>query len=136
MGLLQIDLLRRQAEGAARRTAQKEAAAVKEKLSLTRQASRMAGMAEDVLEKGAAAAGRWWNSREEGLWEDGFDPFAPAKAPVVYPDGYVRLTPVQPYRTPAGYRKRRMRRAAVAVLAAVFLAALVVVILRSGLLQF
>ncbi len=136
MGLLQMDLLRRQAEGAVRQTIQRKTAPIRQELSLTRQASRMAGLGEELLSQGAEQAVRWWSSREESWWEDGLDPLVQPEKPVVCADGYVRRTPVQPYRTPTGFRRdrrRRMFRAAVLVL---LLAAGIAAIVRSGLLRF
>ena len=52
---------------------------------------------------------------------------------VLLPDGYLRLTPVQPYRTPADYRRRRVRRAVLAILLLCLAAALAVTLWRSGL---
>ena len=136
MGLMQMDLLRRQVEGAVRQTVQRETAPVRRELSLTRRVGRMAGLGEDLLAQGAEQAARWWAGREECLWEDGLDPLLPPAEPVVCPDGYVRRTPVQPYRTPVGYRRgRRRRRIRTAALLAL-LAAVIAAIVRSGLLRF
>lgn len=57
-------------------------------------------------------------------------------AVVVCADGYVRRSPVQPCRTPPGYRRRVLLRAALTVLAAVLTAAALYWILNSGLLRF
>lgn len=136
MGLMQMDLLRRQAEQAARQAVQRETASIRRELSLTRQASRMAGLGEDLLSQGAEQAVRWWTGREDGLWEDGLDPLGQPSEPVVCADGYVRRTPVQPYRTPVGYHRRRLRRKIRMAVLAVLLAAVIAAIVRSGLLRF
>ena len=136
MSLLQLDLLRRQTEQAVRQEIRKKTAPLRRELSLTRQASRMAGMGEEILDGGLRQARRWWSGRENGFWEDGLEPLEMPEQPVVLPDGYVRRTPVQPYRTLAGYRRQRMRRRLAVLALVIFLAALAAAIWRSGLLRF
>ena len=136
MGLMQMDLLRRQVKGAVRQAIQRETAPIRRELSLTRQASRMAGLGEDLISQGTEQAVRWWSGREESLWEDGLEPLAQPEEPVVCADGYVRRTPVQPYRTPVGYRRRRRCRGLQAIALVLILAAVAVAIVRSGLLSF
>lgn len=55
--------------------------------------------------------------------------------PVLCAGGYVRRSPLQPYRTPPGYRRRMLLRAGLAVLAAVLAAAALWGIWNSGLLR-
>ena len=59
-------------------------------------------------------------------------PQAKKTAPVVYPapDGYMRRTPVQEIRVPEGYRRRMILLAIAIFLAAVFLAAVVYVLIN------
>lgn len=57
-------------------------------------------------------------------------------AVVVCADGYVRRSPVQPLRTPPGYRRRVLLRAALTALAAILATAALWWILNSGLLRF
>ena len=63
------------------------------------------------------------------------DDDAPQEA-VVLPDGYVRRSPVQRYRTPEDYSRRLIRKAVLAVIGLCFLALLVMALLKSGLLRF
>lgn len=136
MGLLQMDLLRRQAEGAVRRSVRKETASLQGAYSLTRHAGRLAGMGEDVLSAGEERARQWWSSRENDLWEDGLDPLDMPEEPLTCSDGYVRRTPVQSYRTPAGYHRQRRRRLMAVLTLALVLVLVAAAILRSGLLRF
>ena len=136
MGLMQMDLLRRQAEQAARQAVRRETAPIRRELSLTRQASRMAGLGEELLSQGTERAVRWWAGQEDGLWEDGLDPLCQPSEPAVCADGYVRRTPIQPYRTPVGYHRRRLRRKLRVAVLAVLLAVVIAAIVRSGLLRF
>ena len=96
MSLLQLDLLRRQTEQAVRQEIRKKTAPLRRELSLTRQASRMAGMGEEILDGGLRQARRWWSGRENVFCEDGLEPLEMPEQPVILPDGYVRRTPVQP----------------------------------------
>ena len=121
MSLLQLDLLRRQTEQAVRQEIRKKTAPLRRELSLTRQASRMAGMGEEILDGGLRQARRWWSGRENVFWEDGLEPLE---------------MPEQPYRTPVGYRRQRMRRRMAVLALVIFLAALAAAIWRSGLLRF
>ncbi|HJH62249.1 MAG TPA: hypothetical protein IAC84_03130 [Firmicutes bacterium] len=136
MGLTQTDLLRRQAEGMIRQAIRRKVAPIRRELSLTRQASRMAGLGEELITQGTQQAVRWWAGREGELWEDGLEPLAQPREPVICADGYVRRTPVQPYRTPRGYRRRRRRRQLRAAALTLAFAAVIMAIIRSGLLRF
>ena len=97
MGLLQWDFLKRQAENTVRRQVNRETAELRRDLSLVRQAARMSRRAGEAA---AAAARRPRRSTAAGELE----PETPPEecGPVVCADGYVRRSPVQPYRTPAG----------------------------------
>ncbi len=101
------ELLRQQdpkeSEGAAA-----AAAETRERLSLIRQAGAMVGTAAE----------------SDALPADGGE----GSEPVVCPDGYVRRSPVQPYRTPEDYYKRKARRIA-GIAAGVVLAVLLVIAL-------
>jgi len=50
-------------------------------------------------------------------------------------DGYVRSTPVQPLRTDESFLRNRKRKIVRAVLLAVFIALVIVVIIRSGIIN-
>ena len=88
-----------------------------EKGSLIQQASALVGQAEATESADAAEA--------DALQE-----------PVTYPDGYVRRSPVQPYRTAEDYFRRRTRKAVLAVLVLVLAVLLVLALMKTGLLQF
>lgn len=68
-----------------------------------------------------------------------FTPPTPADADSVdtrpYPDGYTRLSPVQPYRTPDGYYRRLALKAVLYAAAAFLLVTLIVALLRNGILR-
>ena len=59
---------------------------------------------------------------------------APAEASV-YPDGYVRRSPPQPYRTPDGYYRALALKAALYAGAALMLLTLALALIRSGVLR-
>ena len=50
-----------------------------------------------------------------------------------YPDGYVRLSPLQPYRVPEGYYRRLARRAALYAVAGVLLLLLLLALMKRKL---
>ena len=58
----------------------------------------------------------------------------PPGEPVICGDGYVRRSPVQEYRTPEDYRRKRGRRIIGAVLLVCLAALLVLALVRAGLL--
>lgn len=58
-----------------------------------------------------------------------------AEEQTILPDGYVRRTPVQVYTTAPDFRRRRIRKAIIAVIAVFLLALLLVALLKSGLIQ-
>lgn len=62
-------------------------------------------------------------------------PAGAADGGAVCADGYVRRSPVQPYRVPPEYGRRRRRLALLAALAAVALVLIVVGLWRQGLLR-
>ena len=53
---------------------------------------------------------------------------------VICPDGYVRLSPVQPYTTAGDYMRRRIRKAVMIVIGVIFVGLLLYALMRSGLL--
>ncbi len=56
--------------------------------------------------------------------------------PLLLPDGYLRRSPAQPYRTAADFRQRRVRKALGALALVCLVALLVFALLRSGLVKF
>ena len=60
---------------------------------------------------------------------------APEDAPA-FPDGYVRLSPRQPYRVPEGYYRSLVLKAVLYGVAAVLLSILIAALMRRGLLRF
>lgn len=60
---------------------------------------------------------------------------APSK-PRIYPDGYVRRSPPQPYRVPEGYYRRIALRTALYAAAAVLLLLLLAALMKRGILRF
>ena len=117
MGTTQLDLLRRQAEAAARNAAAGAVGRLRRDTGLVNQAARLTGRA--IRDGGKAAERRW-----RGKGPAARAPGATVKtAAYVRPasDGYVRRSPVQPVHEAADYRRRLFLRGlgAVAVLAAV-----------------
>lgn len=55
---------------------------------------------------------------------------------VCYPDGYERRSPLQPYRTPEDYMRKRIRKAVAIAVAACFVILVVVALMRIGFLRF
>lgn len=105
MGLMQLELIRRDRENGAVRTEDRV------------ETDDLLGRLGQMYAKPAAAA------EEE-------------RPPVLCADGYVRRSPVQPYRTAPGYRRRILLRAVLTALAAILAAAALWEILNSGLLRF
>ena len=92
--------------------------------SLVRQAMRMAP--PDTEDRASAPLGR------PELDAERWDP-SPEKAEeaAMLPDGYLRRSPVQAYRTPEGYRARIIRKAAVALLLLALAVLLVIAAVRN-----
>lgn len=70
------------------------------------------------------------NSAENTTREDG------SASPVYCADGYLRRSPVQPYRTAEGYENRRMRRIISVALGICLAALLTYALVRVGLFKF
>lgn len=104
----QFDILRQQAEAAARNAANRAQGKLRRETSLVGQASRWAGKAmrqgEEVLREQAAGRGRRTSSRPRQTAA------APTPPPRPAPDGYVRRSPVQPLHVARDYRRRQVRR--------------------------
>ena len=113
----QWELVRRQAEAAARGRMAGLQGGLRRETSLVNQAGRWAGRAarEGEAALGAAAGGQ---RRRRGFPETAAEPPRPVRPA---PDGYVRRSPVQPLRVAEGYRRRQVLRgaAAAALIAAV-----------------
>lgn len=54
---------------------------------------------------------------------------------VQLPDGYIRRTPVQEYRTAPDFKRKRIRRAVTAVIVLILLALLIMALFNSGLVR-
>lgn len=112
----QFDIIRRQAEAAARNEAARAVGALRRDASLVNQASRWAGRAltqgeESLRKKGA--------KRRQGSPPSGETHAQQARPIQPSPDGYIRRSPVQPLHVAEGYQKRLLLRAgAVAALIA------------------
>ncbi len=104
----QFDILRQQAEAAARNAANRAQGKLRRETSLVGQASRWAGktmrQGEEVLREKAAGRGRRKPFRPRQTTA------APSAPPRPAPDGYVRRSPVQPLHVAADYRRRQIRR--------------------------
>ena len=61
---------------------------------------------------------------------------APPMEPRIYPDGYVRRSPPQPYCVPEGYYRRLIRKAALYAIAAVLLAILLAALVKRKIIRF
>ena len=113
----QLDIIRRQAEAAARNAAARAEGNLRRDASLVNQASRWAG--RTMAEGEAALRARSRGLRQsEGVSRETMATCAPPVSPA--PDGYVRRSPVQSIHVMAGYRRRQVLRvvAAVVMLAA------------------
>ena len=134
MGTTQLDIIRRQAEAAARNAASGAAARLRRETSLVGQASRLTGRAlrdgEAALRDRAGARKRSWSGRRQRdeTVEGPTPPPRPAE------DGYVRRSPVQPIREAADYRRRILLRAVGAAALAAAACAGIVFLSRLGLL--
>ena len=70
------------------------------------------------------------------MFRPGSEPERDDSAPEVYPDGYVRVSPPQTYRTPEGYYRGLAVKAALYSVAALMLLALCLALVRNGILRF
>ena len=81
-------------------------------------------------------------ARELGVQADVNSPEADAEnadalpEPVCLPDGYVRRSPVQAYRTPEGYLRRQIRKWVLILLGIALLVLLVVALIRGDIIRF
>ena len=116
----QFDIIRRQAEAAARNAAARAQGNLRRDASLVNQASRWAGR---TMTEGEAALRR----RAGGMRPGGMSPGASAAVrtrPVrPAPDGYVRRTPVQPLHVAEDCRRRQFLRVVTAVVVVAVVAA-------------
>jgi len=131
MSTSQFDIIRNQAEAAARNQVSGARARVRRETSLVGQASRWGMELSRQAENLARPHGRRSRTREAG-------DVRPAKGAPVRPaeDGYIRRSPVQPVMEPLAYRRQlTMRALRVAGLAALVAVGLFL-LLRSGLLAF
>lgn len=112
----QFDILRQQAEAAARNAARRVQGNLRRDTSLVNQASQWAGRTLiEGEEKVRRAAGKYRRSYSQ----PGETQAQPPRPSRPASDGYVRRSPVQPLYVAADYRKRQARRvvAVVAVIA-------------------
>ena len=100
----QLDILRQQAEAAARNAAAGAQGKLRRETSLVNQASHWAGRA---MTGGKAAV----QGRAAGRARNHPEAAGNRRAARPEPDGYVRRSPVQPLRVAEGYRRQRMSRA-------------------------
>ena len=106
--MTQFDIIRQQAESAARNAAARAAGRLRRDTSLVNQASQLTGRAiregEAVWKRRGVSAARR-RSAVGPTVEEASRPPRPSR------DGYVRRSPVQPVHRAADYRRRQMMRA-------------------------
>ena len=114
----QFDIIRNQAEAAARNAAARIRGNVRRETSLVNQASRWAGRA---MTEGEAALRSRSGRRRGRTPPPGRTTAEPAGPVRPASDGYVRRSPVQPLHVMEGYRKRQVLRVVtvIAVVAAI-----------------
>ena len=109
MGITQFDIIRQQAEAAAKNAVSRASASLRRDTSLVNQASRLTGKA---IREGEAAVKR---AAGRDRRRTAGEPLATAAADRPRPrqaaDGYVRRSPVQPVHQAADYRFRQALRA-------------------------
>lgn len=108
----QFDILRHQAEAAARNAAQRIQGNLRRDTSLVNQASRWAGR---TLTEGEAKVRDAVGKRRRGYTPSGETQAQPPRPTQPAADGYVRRSPVQPLHVAADYGKQQARRAATVV---------------------
>ena len=64
------------------------------------------------------------------------DDFGAEQVQVICRDGYVRRSPLQPYRIADDYQRRRIRKALTAVIVLIVIVLLVLMLMKTGLLVF
>ena len=126
MAVTQFDIIRRQAESAAKNAASRAAAGLRRETSLVNRASQLTGRA---VRAGEAAVKR---KRARRPAPAGQTVAADRPRPRQAADGYVRRSPVQPIHEAADYRARRIRRAVGTAALVVLLCAAVVMLNRLG----
>lgn len=114
----QFDIIRTQAEAAARNAAARVRGNLRRDTSLVNQASRWAGRA---MTEGEASLRSRAGKKRRGSPPPGKSETVQPRPVRPAPDGYVRRSPVQPLHVAEGYRKRQVLRAiaVAAVIAAV-----------------
>lgn len=108
----QFDILRQQAEAAARNAAARVQGNLRRDTSLVNQASRWAGR---TLTQGEAQARKAAGKRRRGYTPSGETQPQPPRPTPPAPDGYIRRSPVQPLHVAADYRKQQLIQVATAV---------------------
>lgn len=116
MGTTQLDMIRRQAEAAARNKVSGAAARLRRETSLVNQASRLTGR---VLRDGEEIL-RSRKGRTSHLGGQAAGATVATDPPPVRPaaDGYVRRSPVQPVHEASNYRRRLILRGLLVVVLA------------------
>lgn len=126
--MTQFDIIRQQAESAARNAAAGAVGRLRRDTSLVNQASQLTGRA---IRKGEAA---WKKRGAAGRRRSACGPTVEEAARPTRPgrDGYVRRSPVQPIHEAADYRSRLLRRGVGAVLLLAAVCAGVILLFRLG----
>ena len=126
--MTQFDIIRQQAESAARNAAAGAVGRLRRDTSLVNQASQLTGRA---IRKGEAA---WKKRGAAGRRRSACGPTVEEAARPARPgrDGYVRRSPVQPIHEAADYRSRLLRRGVGAVLLLAAVCAGVILLFRLG----
>ena len=137
MAVSPLDLLQRQAENAVRREVGRQSARVRRELSLVDQVRRMSGRAERAVQDAGRSLAEAARRPQEAPELEELDPPGEGSraqpGAVVCADGYVRRSPVQPYRKP---KDRRWARRLIAVaLLAVLALLLSMALWKSGLVR-
>lgn len=127
MATTQLDIIRQQAEAAARNAVSRATGELRRDTSLVSQASRMTGKAFQAGEE--ALRGQMGRARRHRA-APGETVAAPPPPPRPAADGYVRRSPVQPVHEAANYRRGLVLRGVGAVVAIAAVCAAVWLLLR------
>lgn len=127
MATTQLDIIRQQAEAAARNAVSRATGELRRDTSLVSQASRMTGKAFQAGE--VALRGQMGRARRHHV-APGETVAAPPPPPRPAADGYVRRSPVQPVHEAANYRRGLVLRGVGAVVAIAAVCAAVWLLLR------
>lgn len=127
MATTQLDIIRQQAEAAARNAVSRATGELRRDTSLVSQASRMTGKAFQAGEE--ALRGQMGRTRHHRA-APGETVAAPPPPPRPAADGYVRRSPVQPVHEAANYRRGLVLRGVGAVVAIAAVCAAVWLLLR------